>query len=330
VRLSDQPLAFDEDCVTMTSLVATQTSRQSRRRTGSLRRNEALTGLLFVLPWIIGLLVFTAYPIISSVYLSFTDYSIVKSPRWVGLDNYRTMFSTDPLFWTAVKNSAWFAIVSVPLRLAIAFLLALLLSLNVKFISAYRTFFYLPALVPPVAGTIVFILMFDARNGLLNQGLGLVGIDQIGWLTDPTWSKPAIVILSLWGLGVDSLIFLAGLKDIPQDLIEAASLDGAGPWQRMLRITLPLITPIILFNLVMGVIGSFQVFTQALVIGGPDGRPLDSTLMYMVLIYRNAFRYFSMGYASALSVVLFLAVLAVTLVIFRSSRWWVYYEGDSK
>ena len=315
---------------TMTSIAATQTTRLSRRRMGTLKRHEAITGLLFVLPWIIGLIVFTAYPIISSVYLSFTDYSIVKAPRWVGLDNYKTMFNTDPLFWTAVKNSAWFAIVSVPLRLAIAFLLALLLSLNVRFISAYRTFFYLPALVPPVAGAIVFVLMFDPRNGLFNQGLGLVGIEPIAWLTDPAWSKPAMVILSLWGLGVDSLIFLAGLKDVPQDLIEAASLDGAGPWQRLLRIILPLLTPVILFNLVMGVIGSFQVFTQALVIGGTDGRPLDSTMMYMVLIYRNAFRYFAMGYASALSVVLFLAVLAITFVIFRSSRWWVYYEGENK
>jgi multiple sugar transport system permease protein len=297
---------------------------------GSLRRHEALVGLLFVSPWIIGLAVFTTYPVLASIYLSFTEYSIVKPPRWVGLQNYETMFTTDPLFWTAVKNSASFAIVSVPLRLAIAFLLALLLSLNVRFIGAYRTLFYLPALVPPVAGTIIFVLMFDPRSGLINQGLQLVGLEPIGWLIDPAWSKPAIVILSLWGLGVDALIFLAGLKDIPNDLLEAASLDGAGPMQRLLRITLPLLTPVILFNLVMGVIASFQVFTQALVIGGTDGGPLDSTLMYMVLIYRNAFRYFSMGYASALSVVLFLAVVAVTLLIFRSSRWWVYYEGETR
>lgn len=301
-----------------------------RQSMGPLRRHEAKWGLLFVLPWILGLLIFTAYPVISSVYLSFTDYSIVQAPRWIGLQNYETMFSTDPMFWTAVRNSAWFAIVSVPLRLVIAFLLALLLSLDVKFMSGYRTLFYLPALVPPVAGTIIFILMFDPSAGLINQLLGGVGIEPIGWLIDPMWSKPAMVILSLWALGVDSLIFLAGLKDIPQDLIEAAQLDGAGPWQRLRQITLPLLTPVILFNLVMGIIGSFQVFTQALVIGGTDGRPLDSTMMYMVLIYRNAFRYFSMGYASALSVVLFLTVLALTFVIFRTARLWVFYEGETR
>ncbi len=296
-------------------------------RMGPLARHEARTGLFFVLPWIVGLVLFTAYPVIYSFYLSFTSYNIIQDPRWIGLDNYKTMFNVDPLFWTAVKNSAYFAIISVPLRLLIAFVLALMLAIETRFMGAYRTLFYLPALVPPVAGTIIFMLLFDPRAGLLNQFLGLFGVGPIAWLLDPQWSKPAIIILSLWTLGADSLIFLAGLKDVPADIMDAAAVDGAGWFRRLLNITLPLITPVILFNLVMGIIGSFQIFAQALIIGGTNGDPLDSTLMYMVLLYKNAFRYFSMGYASAMAVVLFVAVLALTLVIFRTSRYWVFYEG---
>ncbi len=295
---------------------------------GPLARHEARTGLLFVLPWIVGLVLFTAYPVIYSFYLSFTSYNIIQDPRWIGLDNYNTMFNVDPLFWTAVKNSAYFAVISVPLRLLIAFLLALMLAIETRFMGAYRTMFYLPALVPPVAGTIIFMLMFDPRAGLINRFIGLFGVEPIAWLLDPQWSKPAIIILSLWTLGADSLIFLAGLKDVPVDVMDAASVDGAGWFRRLINITLPLITPVILFNLVMGIIGSFQIFAQALIIGGTNGDPLDSTLMYMVLLYKNAFRYFSMGYASAMAVVLFVAVLALTLVIFRTSKYWVFYEGD--
>ena len=298
-----------------------------RERMGPLARHEARTGLLFVLPWIVGLVLFTAYPVIYSFYLSFTSYNIIQDPKWIGLDNYTTMFNVDPLFWTAVKNSAYFAVISVPLRLLIAFLLALMLAIETRFMGAYRTLFYLPALVPPVAGTIIFMLLFDPRAGLLNQFLGVFGVEPIAWLLDPQWSKPAIIILSLWTLGADSLIFLAGLKDVPADIMDAASVDGAGWFRRLINITLPLITPVILFNLVMGIIGSFQIFAQALIIGGTNGDPLDSTLMYMVLLYKNAFRYFSMGYASAMAVVLFVAVLALTLVIFRTSRYWVFYEG---
>ncbi len=299
-------------------------------RTSPARRREAIAGLLFVLPWLLSLLVFTTYPVLSAFYLSLTEYNIVQPPTWVGLENYRTMFTSDPAFWTSVKNSTYYAVISVPLRLVLALALALILNMGARGIGLYRMLFYLPALVPPVAGTIVFILMFNPDSGLINTLLEAVGLPALGWLTDPTWSKPALIILSLWGLGVETLIFLAGLKEIPQSLLEAAAIDGAGPWQRFRNIVLPLLSPVILFNLVMGVIYSFQVFTQALVIGGTNGEPLDSTLMFIVHIYRNAFRYFAMGYASALSVVLFIAVLLVTLVIFRSARVWVYYEGGER
>jgi multiple sugar transport system permease protein len=295
-----------------------------------LRRREAVAGYVFVLPWILSLLIFTAYPILASFYFSFTDYTILEPPRWIGLTNYRTLSSTDPSFWTSVYNSAYYALISVPVGLVLSLGLALILNMQATGIGLYRTLFYLPSLAPPVAGAIIFAVMFNSQGGLVNQLLQFVGLPALGWFDDPTWSKLGLIILSLWGVGVGTLIFLAGLKEIPQSLLEAAAIDGANAFQRFRHVTLPLLTPVTLFNLVMGVIGSFQVFISAFVIGGTTGTPLESTLMYMVLIYRNAFRYFKMGYASALSVLLFLAVLIVTLAIFRSARLWVFQEDEEK
>lgn len=301
-----------------------------RKRMSPMRFREARAGFLFVLPWLIGLVAFRAYPVIATFYFSFTDYNIVQPPNWVGLQNYRTMLTDDPAFTTAVRNTLYYALISVPLQLIVALVLALILNLRAKGIGAYRTLFYVPALVPPVASTMIFVLMFNSGHGLVNTLLGMVGLPAVGWLTDPTWSKPVLIILSLWGVGAQALIFLAGLQEIPRTLVEAATIDGAGPWQRFRHVTLPLLSPVLLFNLVIGVIYSFQVFAQALVVGGTNGDPLDSTLMLLVVIYRDAFRYFQMGYASALTVVLFLAVLAVTLLVLRSSRMWVYYEGENR
>ena len=295
-----------------------------------LRRQEARAGLLFILPWLIFLIVFAAYPVLGTFYLAFTEYSVLEPPKWVGLQNFRTMFTEDPAFWTAVKNSTYYAVVSVPLRLVLALGLAMLMNMSVRGITVYRVIFYLPALVPPIAATIIFILMFTPNAGPVNVIIETVGLRAPNWLSDPTWSKPALIILSLWPLGVETLVFLAGLKEIPQDYLDAAALDGAGPWQRFKSITLPILSPVVLFNLVIGVIYSFQVFGQALVIGGTTGSPLGSTLMYVVHIYSNAFRYFSMGYASALSVLLFLAVVAMTLLVFSTARHWVHYEGGER
>jgi multiple sugar transport system permease protein len=297
---------------------------------GALRRREARTGLLFVLPWLLSLLIFTACPVLAAFYLSFTEYNVVQPPRWVGLQNYRTMLTADPAFWISVKNTAAYTLLAVPLGLVGSLALALLLNLRVRGLGVYRTLVYLPALAPPVASTIIFICMFDSEGGLINAALRQVGLPALGWLNDPTWSKPALVLMSLWGLGAGALIFLAGLQEIPPALLEAAAMDGAGPWLRFRHITLPLLTPVILFNLVIGVIGSFHVFTPALVSGGTTGKPLESTLMLMVHIYRHAFRYFAMGYASALAVVLFLAVLMATWAIFRSARAWLYEVGDDR
>jgi multiple sugar transport system permease protein len=301
-----------------------------RANRGAMRRREARAGLLFVLPWLLSLLLLTAYPVLAVFYLSLTDYNVIQPPTWVGLQNYRMLLTADPAFWISLQNTAAYTLLAVPLSLAGSLALALLLNLNVRGLGFYRTLVYLPALAPPVASTIIFISMFDPEAGPINAALRQVGLPALGWLDDPTWSKPALVIMGLWGLGAGAMIFLAGLQDIPRALFEAAALDGAGPWQRFRHITLPLLTPVILFNLVIGVIGSFHVFTPALVSGGTTGKPLESTLMFMVHIYRNAFRYFAMGYASALAVVLFVAVLMVTWAIFRSARVWQYEVRDDR
>jgi multiple sugar transport system permease protein len=296
---------------------------------GALRRREAIAGLLFVLPWIISLLVFTAYPVLAAIYFSFTEYNILEPPRWVGLANYQKIFTNDPAFWLSVGNTAYYSFISVPLRLALGLALALILNIQTRGIGIYRTLFYLPALVPPVVSAIIFLVLLNP-NGLVNSLLESIGLAGPRWFTNPAWSKPALILLSLWPVGIETLIFLAGLKEVPESLLDAAAIDGAGPWQRFWNVTFPLITPVILFNLVMGVIYSFQVFDQAMVLGGTSGDPLESTLVLMVHIYRNAFRYFAMGYASALGVVLILAILALTLVIFRSARVWVFYAAEDR
>ncbi|HZS90521.1 MAG TPA: sugar ABC transporter permease [Chloroflexota bacterium] len=310
--------------------MAVMAQPMKRRRWSVMRRREAIAGYLFILPWLIGLIVFTAYPILATVYFSFTDYNIIQPPHWVGLSNYTTMFTADTDFWNGVGNSLYYALISVPLGLAFSLGLALVLNLRARGVGVYRALFYLPALAPSIVATVVFLMLLDPQNGLVNVLLRAVGLPAPGWFEDPSWSKPALIILSLWGAGTAALIFLAGLQEIPQALIEAATIDGAGAWSRFWNVTLPLLSPVVLFNLVMGVIWSFQVFDQAITVGGTTGDPLGSTLMFMVMIYNNAFRYFSMGYASALSVVLVLAILVVTAVIFRTSRLWVFYEGQQR
>jgi multiple sugar transport system permease protein len=284
---------------------------------------------LFSLPWIIGLTALTIYPILDSLYLSFTEYSILESPKWVGLANYEEIFLNDTAVRTSVYNSLYYAFLSVPLGLILSLGLALLLNVRAVGIGIYRTLFYLPSLVPPVAATITFLVLFEPRGGLINSTIRVFGVTAPSWFSDPNWAKPGLILLSLWGVGYLTLIFLAGLQDVPVVLLEAAEIDGANIWQRFRHVTLPMLSNVILFNLVMNVIWSFQVFTQALVIGGTTGTPLESTLMVMVVIYRNAFRYFRMGYASALAFLLFVVIVIITALIFRSSSVWVYSEGDS-
>ncbi|MDE0120879.1 MAG: sugar ABC transporter permease [bacterium] len=299
--------------------------RVRRLRARPLGRREALAGFLFVSPWLIALVVFHVYPIVAATYLSLSEYNVFNPPEFQGFDNYVKLWN-DPTVWKAAGNSLFYALLSVPIGLAAALVLALLLNRPVRGIGIHRTLFYMPAVVPPVAGTIVFLLLLEPRAGPLNTAIETVGLDGPAWFQDPAFAKWGLIILSLWGVGAATLIFLAGLQEIPESLLEAASIDGAGAWRRFTSVTLPLLTPVILFNLVIGVIYSFQVFDAAMIVGGTSGVPGGSTLMYMVHIYRTAFGYFDMGYASAQAMVLFLVIVAVTGAIFGTTRRWVY-EG---
>lgn len=288
----------------------------------SLRNN--LVGYAFVSPWIIGFLVFTAFPFLSSVYLSFTRYNIVRPPVWVGLQNYDTLLHDDPQFRQALLVTLRFALVSVPMSIIVGVALALLLNQKVRGLSIYRTIFFLPSIVPTVASATIFLWLLNPQIGLVNQLLKLtLHIDGPAWLLDAKWAPWSLIFMSLWGVGNSMVIYIAGLKDIPAYLYEASLLDGAGPVQRLRHVTLPMLTPVIFFNLVMGVIGSFQYFTEAYMMtsGGPD----DATLYYALYLFKRAWRYLDMGYASALAWVLFAVVMGITLVLFRSQRKWVHY-----
>jgi multiple sugar transport system permease protein len=298
-----------------------------RRRRAS--RNEARAGLLFALPWIFALVTFTLLPLVLTFAMAQSRIEITGAPAYVGLQNYEQLM-TDPAFWRSAQNTLTFAIILVPLKLVLALVLALLLNRDTALTGLYRTVFYLPFLMPAVAGSLVFILLLTPGAGPVNLILSGLGFDPPDWLRDPDAALWTLVMISLWPLGVETLVFLGGLKNIPKDVSEAADLDSPRRWHKLVWITLPLLTPMILFNLVIGIIASFQVFTQALVIGGTTGTPAESTLLYMVVLYRSAFRYFNLGYAAAMATILFLFVLALTLLIFRTARSWVYYEGESR
>ena len=299
----------------------------------SRRLRQDIKGYLFISPWLIGLLVFLAYPIIASFYFAMTNYTILNPPKWIGLENFQVMFSKDPLYWKSVWNTFYYVIISVPLTLIIGLLLAMLLNQSLQGIGIYRTAFYLPALMPAVAGVLLWMVLLDPRLGLVNEGLSSLGLPRLGWLQSAAWSKLGLILMSTWaGVGTTMLIFLAALKEIPQSLIEAAMIDGANSWQRFWNVTIPLITPTIFFNLIMAIIASFQVFGSALIAGGTANTagPLNSLLMYMLHLYRNAFRYFNMGYASAMSLAMFILLILLTLLAIRSTRYWVYYEAGGK
>jgi multiple sugar transport system permease protein len=294
------------------------------RRFSPLMRRNMINGLLFISPWIIGMLVFTVYPVVASVYYSFTTYDIVSPAKFIGLENFRVLFFEDAAFLRAIKNTAFYALLAIPLGLFISTSVAMLLNMKVRGLAFFRTVFYLPSIVPDIASALLWATIFNTQFGLLNQFFKSVGLPAAGWLTDPLLTKPSLILISLWGFGGSMVIFLAALQDIPVHLYEAAEIDGASPWQKNLFVTLPMITPTIFFNLIMGIIGATQYFTTAYVMLGAG--PLDSTRFYMFHLYTNAFRYFKMGYASAMALLLFTFVLLVTLVLFKTSGRWVYYE----
>lgn len=295
--------------------------RWSRRR---LMR--ALEGYLFISPWIVGFLVFTAGPILASLVLSFFEWSLIRPPRFAGIDNYVKIFTADPLFWQSLKVTLIYVVVAIPLQLAFALFLAILLNQKVRLIPLFRTIFYLPSQVSAVAIAVIFLWIYHPELGLLNELLRYVGIKGPAWLISERWALPALIGMSLWSVGGAMIILLAGLQDVPQHLYEAASLDGAGEFAKFRFITLPMLSPVLFFNLVLGIIGGFQYFTQAYVM--TRGGPLNATLFYALYLYLNAFNFLKMGYAAALAWILFVIMIVVTIWQLRLARHWVYYEYE--
>lgn len=290
-------------------------------------RREAVLFYVFVGPALLGLLIFTLGPMVASFYFSFCDYEIVRAPEWVGLANYHKMFFVNKLPLKSLGVTAYYSFVGVPIRLVAQFLVALLLNRALFGRSLFRTVLYLPSIVSGVALSLLWVWLLNPEFGLVNYLLWEVfGIQGPRWLSSPDWVIPALIVMSMWGIGGGIVICLAGLQGISEELYEAAELDGASGLQKMLRITVPHMTPVLFFNLIMGIIGSFQVFTQGYVMTG--GGPSNASLFYVLYLYWNAFNYFRMGYASALAWVLFAIILAMTGLIFRSSSAWVYYEGS--
>jgi multiple sugar transport system permease protein len=289
-------------------------------------RKGLITGLLFISPWIIGFLAFRVYPFFASLYYSFTFYPILDRPKWVGLANYLDLLE-DPRFLASLYNTSYYALGAVPLATLVGILLAMLLNARVRGLSFFRTIYFLPSITPVVASAIVWLWMFDPINGVINYLLELVGIHGPGWMGSPQWSKPALILMSMWGVGGAVVIYLAALQDVPREMVEAAELDGAGSWQKIWFVTLPMISPVILFNVITGLIGAFQYFTEAFVMTGGTGSPADSTLMMSIYLYQSAFQYFKIGYASAQAWMLFLIVIAFTVLLFRISGRLVYYGG---
>ena len=303
-------------------------ARRVRRHPG--RTREAVAGYVFLSPWLLGLFGITLLPMLYSLYLSFTDYDLLQDPEWVGAENYVRMFTDDPRFWSSVTVTLVFGLVSVPLKLAVALGVALLLYRNRRGVGLYRALYYVPSLLGgSVAIAIVWQTLFGG-SGAFNAVLGWFGIDGPSWITNPSTALGTLIVLAAWQFGAPMVIFLAGLKQIPAEMFEAASLDGAGRLKQFWHVTLPLLSPVLFFNLVLETIAGFQGFTAAFVISGGTGGPADSTLLYTLYLYLRGFGDFQMGYASAMAWVFLVALGIITAIVFRSGSLWVHYadEGD--
>ncbi|MEV5962585.1 sugar ABC transporter permease [Kribbella sp. NPDC051952] len=288
------------------------------------RADKTIAFWLFVSPWLIGFALFTVGPMASSIYVSLTSWDLITPPKFVGLANYTEAFQ-DPRVGQALKVTLLYAVISVPLQTVLAFVVALLLNTDLPGMRFFRTVWYLPSLVSGVAQMVLFLWVFNPQYGLANDVLGRIGIDGPAWLYDASWALPTVILMSLWTVGGAMVIYLAGLKDVPANLYEAAALDGAGPLRLFWHVTLPQLSPIILFNALTGIIGSLQVFTQGFI---TNGGPKDSLLFFVYYLYDNAFKNFRMGYASALAWILFVVILALTAVTLRGSAFAVYYETE--
>jgi multiple sugar transport system permease protein len=290
-----------------------------------IRRREAISFYLSIAPWLIGFLLFTAGPMLLSAYASLTHWDLITDPRPAGLDNFAAL-AQDPLFWQSLKVTVLNTLAYVPLDVVGGLGLAMLVRPRLRGMRAFRTIFYLPSVVAGVAFVVVWVWLLNPRGGLVNLVLSQLGIEGPNWLNDPHWALVALVLMSFWGWGRSMVIYLGGLQTIPSELYEAAAMDGAGRWKAFWKVTLPLLSPTLFFNLVLSIISTFQTFTSAFV--ATNGGPLDSTLFIVLYIYRQAFEFFHMGYAAALAWVLFAIILALTVIIFRTQTFWVTYLGE--
>ena len=285
-----------------------------------------LKGILFASPWIVGFLIWTAYPVGASFYYSFMRYDILRPPRFIGLANYTDMLLKDEMFHTVVGNAFYFVALGVPIGVVVAFVLAALLNNDIRFRPVFRTIFFLPSIVPAIASAEVWRWVYNPQWGLINSTLRSWGLATIPWLSSPALAKPSLIIIQAWAQGTAIIIFLAALQDVPRSLYDAALVDGANRWQQFWNVTIPMCSPSILFVTLTSLIGTFQYFTLGWLL--TQGAPNNSTEFYSMYLYRNAFRFFKMGYASAMAWVLFLIVVSLTLLVFRSSARWVYYGGE--
>jgi multiple sugar transport system permease protein len=305
-------------------------SRRERRAVTPLERQEMLAGLAFISPWIIGFLIFTAGPMVVSLGLSFTNYDVLNPPKFTGLDNYR-MLTQDPRLGLSLTNSFIYAALHVPLAMIVALALALLLNRVGKAAGFFRTAFYLPSITPAVAVGTLWLWILNPRVGLVNRGLEALGIPGPGWTTDPNWIKPGIVLMSLWSVGSTVILYLAALRNVPNELYEASRIDGANSWNQFRHITVPMISPTLFFTLVVNTSGALQIFTEVYTMyfgNMKSGSASSAGLFYNIYLFRQAFEFLHMGYASAMAWLLFIIILILTLIQLRVSRRWVYYEGS--
>ena len=309
----------------MTTTAAT--ARSAKSRMSKRERREAIEGYLFILPWFFGFLVFTAGPMLASLALSFTKWGLIDKPVYIGFDNYVKMVN-DPLIWHSLGVTLRYTLLTVPLQIVLALCIALILIRPFRGVYGFRGIFYLPNILGGVVTALLWMWVFNPDYGIANYLLSLVGIQGPPWLADPDWALPAIVIMSVWNLGAAIVLFIAGLQSIPQHLYEAAELDGAGAFAKFRYVTLPMLSSTLLFILITTMIASFQVFDIAFVASSGDGGPLRSTLVYLLYFYQNGFKYFNMGYASAMIWLFMSIILLLTLLIFRSSSMWVFYESE--
>ncbi|MCE2489133.1 MAG: sugar ABC transporter permease [Anaerolineae bacterium] len=308
--------------------VRSGTSRPLLRLSLSSRQSEALTGILMASPWILGFIIFIAGPMLISLYLSFTRWDLFTEPRWIGLRNFEQLFLRDAKFLLSLKVTTIYAFVSVPLQVSLGLVLANLLNHKIRLLGFFRTVYYLPSVIGGIAVAVMFRWIFGTQFGLINSMLATLGIQGPSWLGDPDLVLVSFILMSMWGAGASMLIYLGALQGIPSELYEAADVDGAGNLARFLRITVPMMTPVIFFNMIMGIITALQEFVLPFIM--TRGGPANSSTFLVLYLYRNAFELFKMGYASAIAWIIFIYIMVLTVFIIRSSSMWVYYEGSLK